>query len=103
MLALTFYSIVWKVTLRFRECSDLYTYVRLPTESSYNERTPRPSNPIYRPAYQGSNPVADIFSMWALRTTVKNLPRVAKNPDDYQALSQMLYASRDSLAPHDRH
>ena len=58
----------------------------------YNERTPRPSNPIYRPAYQGSNPVADIFSMWALRTTVKHLPRVAKNGDDYESLSQMMCA-----------
>ena len=46
---------------------------------------------MYRPAYQGSNPVADIFSMWALNTTVKHLPRVAKNPDDYESLSQMLY------------
>ena len=52
---------------------------------------PRPSNPINRPAYQGSNPVADIFSLWALQTTVKFLPRVAKNPDDLEARRQMLY------------
>ena len=58
----------------------------------YTERTPRPSNPIFRPAYQGSNPVADIFSLWALRTTVENLPRVARNPDDVEARQQMLYA-----------
>ena len=54
---------------------------------------PRPSNPILRPAYQGSNPVADIFSMWALRTTVEMLPRVAKNTDDHEALRQMLLAA----------
>lgn len=51
---------------------------------------PRPANPNLRPAYQGSNPVADIFSMWALKTTVEMLPRVAKNQDDYEAMQQML-------------
>ncbi|THH02440.1 hypothetical protein EW026_g429 [Hermanssonia centrifuga] len=66
----------------------LESYTAIP----YTERTPRPSNPILRPAYQGSNPVADIFSMWALRTTVEMLPRVAKNQDDYEAMKQMLVA-----------
>ncbi|KAK0467168.1 iron-containing alcohol dehydrogenase-domain containing protein [Desarmillaria tabescens] len=60
------------------------------TAIPYTERVPRPANPILRPAYQGSNPVADIFSMWALQTTVKYLPRIAKNPDDEEARRQML-------------
>ncbi|KAG6817404.1 hypothetical protein H0H87_009048 [Tephrocybe sp. NHM501043] len=59
----------------------------------YTERVPRPVNPIFRPAYQGSNPVADIFSLWALRTTVKYLPRIAKNSHDTEARRQMLLAS----------
>ncbi|KAK7470652.1 hypothetical protein VKT23_002075 [Stygiomarasmius scandens] len=63
------------------------------TAIPYTERMPRPANPILRPAYQGSNPVADIFSMWALQTTVKYLPRVAKNRDDYEARRQMLLAA----------
>ncbi|TRM67584.1 alcohol dehydrogenase [Schizophyllum amplum] len=63
------------------------------TAIPYNERTPRPSNPINRPAYQGSNPVADIFSFWALQTCVNNLPRVAKNRDDEEARRAMLLAS----------
>ncbi|EGN93042.1 hypothetical protein SERLA73DRAFT_98384 [Serpula lacrymans var. lacrymans S7.3] len=63
------------------------------TAIPYLERTPRPANPILRPAYQGSNPVADIFSTWALRTTVKYLPRIAKNSDDHEARSQMLLAA----------
>ncbi|KAF8076382.1 iron-containing alcohol dehydrogenase 1 [Lyophyllum atratum] len=63
------------------------------TAIPYTERTPRPANPILRPAYQGSNPVADIFSLWALRTTVKYLPRIAKNRDDTEARRQMLLAS----------
>ncbi|KAF8165349.1 iron-containing alcohol dehydrogenase 1 [Crassisporium funariophilum] len=63
------------------------------TAIPYTERTPRPANPILRPAYQGSNPVADIFSLWALQTTVTYLPRIAKNPDDGEARRQMLLAS----------
>ncbi|KAF9534330.1 alcohol dehydrogenase [Crepidotus variabilis] len=63
------------------------------TAIPYTERTPRPSNPILRPAYQGSNPVADIFSLWALRTTVEHLPRLKKNPGDSEARRQMLLAS----------
>ncbi|PFH52721.1 hypothetical protein AMATHDRAFT_188781 [Amanita thiersii Skay4041] len=63
------------------------------TTIHYTERTPRPANPILRPAYQGSNPVADVFSLWALQTTVKYLPRVAKNPNDEEARRQMLLAS----------
>ncbi|EJD01503.1 iron-containing alcohol dehydrogenase 1 [Fomitiporia mediterranea MF3/22] len=67
----------------------LESYTAIP----YYERTPRPSNPINRPAYQGSNPVADIFSVWALKQTVKNLPRVAKDPTDREAKQQMLLAA----------
>ncbi|KAF9047199.1 Dehydroquinate synthase-like protein [Hymenopellis radicata] len=63
------------------------------TAIPYTERTPRPANPILRPAYQGSNPVADIFSLWALQTTVKYLPRVAKNVEDEEARRQMLLAA----------
>jgi hydroxyacid-oxoacid transhydrogenase len=63
------------------------------TAIPYTERTPRPANPILRPAYQGSNPVADIFSSWALQTTVVNLPKIAKNLDDAEARKQMLLAS----------
>jgi hydroxyacid-oxoacid transhydrogenase len=63
------------------------------TAIPYTERTPRPANPILRPAYQGSNPVADIFSLWALQTTVKYLPRIAHNPEDGEARRQMLLAS----------
>ncbi|KAI0307098.1 iron-containing alcohol dehydrogenase 1 [Multifurca ochricompacta] len=53
------------------------------TAIPYTERSPRPANPILRPAYQGSNPVADIFSFWALEQTVKYLPKVAKDKDNF--------------------
>ena len=67
---------------------------------SYYERTPRPANPILRPAYQGSNPVADVFARWALQNCVKYLPRVARNPYDREARSQMLSESFLSLPKH---
>jgi len=62
------------------------------TAIPYTERMPRPSNPLLRPAYQGSNPIADIFSLWALRQTVEHLPRIARDsgPSSYNSRQQML-------------
>ncbi|CAO1633519.1 unnamed protein product [Parajaminaea phylloscopi] len=67
----------------------LESYTAIP----FTERSPRPANPLQRPAYQGSNPISDVFSMWALRQTVKYLPRVARNPTDVEARGQMLLAA----------
>ncbi|ORY34118.1 putative alcohol dehydrogenase [Naematelia encephala] len=64
------------------------------TAVPYYERSPRPTNPINRPAYQGSNPISDIFSRWALETTVKYLPRIAQDAQgDHEARGQMLLAA----------
>lgn len=70
-------------------CHSLESWTAIP----YNERTPRPSNPLLRPAYQGANPISDVFSFHALRRTVEYLPRSVKNPDDFEAQSEMLLAS----------
>ena len=70
-------------------CHSLESWTAIP----YHERVPRPSNPINRPAYQGANPISDIFSLQALRSTVKYLPRAVKDPDDTEAQSQMLLAA----------
>lgn len=70
-------------------CHALESWTAIP----YNERTPRPQNPINRPAYQGANPISDIFSLQALRSTVQYLPRAVADPDDYEAQSQMLLAA----------
>ncbi|KAK3394918.1 sulfite reductase [NADPH] flavoprotein component-like protein [Podospora didyma] len=70
-------------------CHALESWTAIP----FNERTPRPTNPILRPAYQGANPISDIFSLSALRATVKYLPRSVKNPDDMEAQSEMLLAA----------
>ncbi|KAI9645142.1 hypothetical protein NHQ30_005876 [Ciborinia camelliae] len=70
-------------------CHSLESWTAIP----YYERTPRPSNPINRPAYQGANPISDIFSLQALRSTAKYLPRATRDPDDHEAQSQMLLAA----------
>ncbi|KAG6361797.1 hypothetical protein INS49_010026 [Diaporthe citri] len=70
-------------------CHSLESWTAIP----YNERTPRPQNPILRPAYQGANPISDIFSLKALYDCVKYLPRSVRNPDDMEAQSQMLLAA----------
>ncbi|OAQ33067.1 Dehydroquinate synthase-like protein [Linnemannia elongata AG-77] len=70
-------------------CHALESYTALP----YNERSPRPANPAERPAYQGSNPISDIWSLEALRLTVKYLARSAKDPLDMEANTQMCLAA----------
>jgi len=70
-------------------CHSLESWTAVP----YHERVPRPRNPIERPAYQGSNPISDIFSLQSLRSTVKYLPRAVKDPDDWEAQSNMLLAA----------
>ncbi|KAK0520477.1 hypothetical protein OC834_005258 [Tilletia horrida] len=64
------------------------------TAIEYTQRFPRPANPLQRPAYQGRNPISDVFSLWALKQTVKYLPRVARDPEgDAEARGQMLLAA----------
>ena len=70
-------------------CHSLESWTAIP----YQSRTPRPENPINRPAYQGANPISDIFSLQALKSTIKYLPRAAKDPEDYEAQSEMLLAA----------
>lgn len=70
-------------------CHSLESWTAIP----YQTRTPRPENPINRPPYQGANPISDIFSLQALKQTVKYLPRAAKDPDDEEAQSEMLLAA----------
>nr|KAF6404997.1 hypothetical protein HJG63_009326 [Rousettus aegyptiacus] len=56
-------------------------------------RSPCPPNPIFRPAYQGSNPVSDIWAVHTLRIVAKYLKRAVRNPDDLEARSNMHLAS----------
>jgi hydroxyacid-oxoacid transhydrogenase len=62
------------------------------TNLPYNRRE-RPAHPILRPAYQGCNPISDVWAAEVIRTAAKYLPRAVENPDDDEARSKMILAA----------
>jgi hydroxyacid-oxoacid transhydrogenase len=66
----------------------LESYTALP----YDQR-PKPARPIERPAYQGSNPISDIWSLRALEIVNEFLPRAVADTSDDEARAQMLLAA----------
>jgi hydroxyacid-oxoacid transhydrogenase len=64
------------------------SYTALP----FNQR-PKPARPILRPAYQGSNPISDIWSLHALRMVAEFLPRAVEDPADDEARGMMMLAA----------
>jgi hydroxyacid-oxoacid transhydrogenase len=54
---------------------------------------PLPARPMLRPAYQGSNPISDIWSMQALRMVNQFLVRAVADPSDDEARANMILAS----------
>jgi hydroxyacid-oxoacid transhydrogenase len=54
---------------------------------------PRPERPSLRPAYQGSNPISDVWSLQALRMVDRFLIRAADDPGDDEARANMLLAA----------
>jgi hydroxyacid-oxoacid transhydrogenase len=69
-------------------CHAVESWTALP----FSER-PRPERPILRPAYQGSNPISDLWSMEALRLTSQYLRRAVADPSDDEARASMLLAA----------
>ncbi len=57
------------------------------------DRRPRPARPLLRAAYQGSNPISDVWSAEALRLVARHLVRAVENPGDGEARSAMLLAA----------
>ena len=53
----------------------------------------RPERPGLRPAYQGSNPISDVWSMQALRMVTRSLVRAVDDPSDDRARADMLLAA----------
>jgi hydroxyacid-oxoacid transhydrogenase len=57
------------------------------------DRRPMPARPLERPAYQGSNPISDIWSLRALELMAEFLPRAVADTSDDEARGQMLLAA----------
>jgi hydroxyacid-oxoacid transhydrogenase len=62
------------------------------TALPFHER-PRPERPALRPAYQGANPISDVWSLQALRMVAQFLIRAAADPSDDEARASMLLAA----------
>ncbi|MCY3778588.1 MAG: iron-containing alcohol dehydrogenase [Candidatus Aminicenantes bacterium] len=54
---------------------------------------PLPPRPVERPAYQGSNPISDIWARQSLDIVFRYLVRAVEDPEDDEARSQMLLAA----------
>ena len=62
------------------------------TAVHYTER-PAPERPILRPAYQGNNPISDVWSLQALRMVGEYIFRAVEDTSDDEARSNMILAS----------
>ncbi|RME66263.1 MAG: iron-containing alcohol dehydrogenase, partial [Caldilineae bacterium] len=56
-------------------------------------RRPAPESPEMRPAYQGANPISDIWAAKAVEMVAANLVRAIQDPEDNEARSAMLLAA----------
>lgn len=66
----------------------LESYTALP----YGQRL-KPARPSERSAYQGSNPMSDVWALRALELVAEFLPRCVADPGDDEARMQMCFAS----------
>jgi len=62
------------------------------TAKPFTQR-PYPDSPNLRPAYQGSNPISDVWSQQALQMTSRSLVRVYDDSGDDDARAEMILAS----------
>jgi len=66
----------------------LESYTAIPYDSR-----PKPDRPLERPAYQGTNPISDIWAIRAMELVNEYLPRAYRDTSDEEARGQMLLAS----------
>ena len=66
----------------------LESYTAIP----FNMR-PKPARPLERPAYQGANPISDIWALRALEIVNESLLRAVREPSDDEARGAMLLAA----------
>jgi hydroxyacid-oxoacid transhydrogenase len=69
-------------------CHAIESYTAIPYDSR-----PWPARPILRPAYQGRNPISDIWSEKAIALVHEYLIRAWRDADDDEARAQMILAS----------
>lgn len=62
------------------------------TTLPYNQR-PAPEHPRLRPAYQGANPISDVWASRAIELISKNLIRAMEDPSDDEARGAVLLAA----------
>jgi hydroxyacid-oxoacid transhydrogenase len=62
------------------------------TATPYTAR-PRPARPVERPAYQGANPISDVWALRALELVRQWLERAVEAPEDDEARWQMCLAA----------
>jgi hydroxyacid-oxoacid transhydrogenase len=62
------------------------------TAMPYHDR-PAPEDPGQRPAYQGANPISDIWATKAMDAMARNIVRVVEDPSDDEARGEMLLAA----------
>ncbi len=66
----------------------LESYTNLPFD-----RREAPASPALRPAYQGCNPISDVWAVRAIELVSRNLLRVIGHPEDDEARSAMMIAA----------
>ncbi len=72
---------------------DVFTHaIESYTTMPYTKRQ-RPERPILRPAYQGSNPISDIWALETMLIIGKYFVRAVENPQDSEARGMMMLAA----------
>ena len=69
-------------------CHGIESFTALP----FGKRA-APKSPEMRPAYQGSNPLSDVWAVRAIEMVSQYMVRAVKDPSDEEARSQMLLAA----------
>jgi hydroxyacid-oxoacid transhydrogenase len=62
------------------------------TALPFNQR-PAPEHPKLRPAYQGANPISNIWASQAIKMISKNLVRVIEDPSNDEARGEVMLAA----------
>jgi hydroxyacid-oxoacid transhydrogenase len=62
------------------------------TALPYHQR-PAPEEPALRPAYQGANPISDVWAARAIEMVSRHIVRAIEDPSDDEARAQMILAA----------